>query len=305
MGLPPRGAAAIWSRYGKPRACKTPAEGVTAWNEWREQNPDAEPDLSGASCPRPTCPGRPVLGDLRGANLRRANLSGAKLSDAGLSEAYLCQAILCHAYLSGLWLCEADLSRADLTGTDLSWANLSWADRTRPTCSVHTCSRPACAGPSCAGPTCPWPTCPGPTCPGPTCTRPTCPGRPVRGQAGQGQPLECQLSYANLHDADLSNAQCREPIFERLLSGMRAWTKPTWMEPDSASPRWRFWTFARFVVGKCGSRRSLLDWIRNARFFEWKIPETFLGGAGVPPLVIEATRGCLLTAAAQGGLYPL
>ena len=68
-------------------------KGVDAWNNWREENPEIEPDLGGA--------------DLTGAILTRANLARANLSGATL-----------------LW---ADLTGADLTETELSWAHLSSA----------------------------------------------------------------------------------------------------------------------------------------------------------------------------------
>ena len=57
-------------------------QGVEAWNEWREKNPQRTPDLSGA-------------------NLIMANLSGADLCEADLNKAVL------HG---------ADLYKADLTG---------------------------------------------------------------------------------------------------------------------------------------------------------------------------------------------
>jgi len=50
-------------------------QGVEAWNKWREENPDTEPDL-------------------RGANLSRANLSGANLSRANLREANVERALV-------------------------------------------------------------------------------------------------------------------------------------------------------------------------------------------------------------------
>jgi len=82
-------------------------KGVTAWNAWRDANPDICPDLSGA--------------DLRGLNLMRANLSRANLKGAELITAILCWAKLCAANLrtanlSGAVLTGADLADADLTG---------------------------------------------------------------------------------------------------------------------------------------------------------------------------------------------
>ena len=65
-------------------------QGVHAWNEWRQENPDI-----------------------------RADLTGAHLSEADLSGARLTWAVLSGADLSG-----ADLTRADLNGADPSGARL-------------------------------------------------------------------------------------------------------------------------------------------------------------------------------------
>jgi uncharacterized protein YjbI with pentapeptide repeats len=51
------------------------AQGVEAWNSWREQNPSIEPDLSGADL---------MMTKLTVADLSRANLTGANLSKADL-----------------------------------------------------------------------------------------------------------------------------------------------------------------------------------------------------------------------------
>ena len=65
---------------------------VSAWNEWRDENPDAAIDLPGAD----------LFGaNLRRANLRRADLRGAILSGANLSGADLFGAILSGANLFG------------------------------------------------------------------------------------------------------------------------------------------------------------------------------------------------------------
>jgi len=89
-------------------------QGTDAWNRWRLENPEIEPDLSWA--------------DLRWANLRGANLSGANLMRADLRWANLSGANLIGADLIGADLSGADLSRADLSWAKLSWANLSGAD---------------------------------------------------------------------------------------------------------------------------------------------------------------------------------
>ena len=72
-------------------------QGVEAWNEWREKNPQITPDLSKANL---------YKADLSVADLTGANLSAAKLIKADLSKANLYKADL-HG---------ADLYKADLTG---------------------------------------------------------------------------------------------------------------------------------------------------------------------------------------------
>ncbi len=92
---------------------------VTAWNTWRKQHPEIEPDLSGA---------RLIKADLSTANLFKADLSGADLSFANLSRADLSTANLFRAYLRDTDLREANLSKAYLIEADLSKANLFKAD---------------------------------------------------------------------------------------------------------------------------------------------------------------------------------
>ena len=109
--------------------------GVGIWNEWREDNPDITPDLSGASLRQR---------DLSGFNLSKAKLSDADLSKANLSNADLSRANLSNANLRNVNLFEADcvwvklnnaelgnanirearLNKADLSNADLSKANL-------------------------------------------------------------------------------------------------------------------------------------------------------------------------------------
>lgn len=97
-------------------------EGVQAWNEWREQRPEAllsEPYL-----------GQPRFSEanLRGADFRGVNLKGANLTAAHLRWAYLRDADLSGAYLREADLSAADLRHADLSGANLWNANLSGAD---------------------------------------------------------------------------------------------------------------------------------------------------------------------------------
>ncbi len=119
--------------------------GVAAWNEWRKQNPQVQPDLSGAVLPeadlkeidlrRVNLSEADLSGaDLRGALLDEADLSETRLIKAQLSFASLRDASLCKANLSGgaillsATLSFADLRESDLREADLSGANLREAD---------------------------------------------------------------------------------------------------------------------------------------------------------------------------------
>jgi Pentapeptide repeats (8 copies) len=97
-------------------------QGASAWNAWRDENPDIPPDLSRADLRR---------ADLKRVDLRRvdlieadlvwADLSGAdvRLADlrmANLVRANFSGADLRGARLEGATLVDADLTRADLTG---------------------------------------------------------------------------------------------------------------------------------------------------------------------------------------------
>lgn len=123
--------------------------GVQAWNEWREKEPDVEPDLSSAKLSDIYLRGAYLAGvnlnranlkrtNLIQANLKRARLIGAKLNSADLTEAKLSDAILTAANLSEADLSRATISRtistytrftgANLIGADLSDSNLTDAD---------------------------------------------------------------------------------------------------------------------------------------------------------------------------------
>ncbi|WP_134497798.1 pentapeptide repeat-containing protein [Microvirga pakistanensis] len=96
-------------------------QGVEAWNAWRDENPDVNPDLSEANL---------CQADLRGANLNVANLSGTNLCKSDLSQArllgaHMYNASLVGANLSGASLRDANLYRADLSQSYLCGTNLS------------------------------------------------------------------------------------------------------------------------------------------------------------------------------------
>jgi len=101
-------------------------EGVEPWDQWREQNPEVKPDLSGADL---------YWANLSEANLERADLRGADLRRADLRRANLSGAKLRGARLGGANLSAADLSAADLTAATLVGTNLEKANLTA--CSVY------------------------------------------------------------------------------------------------------------------------------------------------------------------------
>ena len=89
-------------------------QGMEAWNQWRQDHLEVEPDLSGAN--------------LFGANLFGANLFGASLFGADLSFADLTAVDLIGASLNGANLWGANLSRANLSRANLRYANLRYAN---------------------------------------------------------------------------------------------------------------------------------------------------------------------------------
>src|ERR1044071_8904540 len=85
-------------------------QGAEVWNDWRNKNPEIQPDFSEAVLP---------YANLRGADLRDANLINANLINANLSGADLVNANLINANLIDADLIDADLSGAYLGGADL------------------------------------------------------------------------------------------------------------------------------------------------------------------------------------------
>jgi hypothetical protein len=99
-------------------------QGVSVWNQWREQEPDVHPDLSDIAIPEADL----AAVNLVGANLRGADLHGADLSSASLSGSDLGEANLRGAILRGADLAWSYLNRADLRGADLGDALLGDAN---------------------------------------------------------------------------------------------------------------------------------------------------------------------------------
>lgn len=109
-------------------------QGVEAWNLWRSEHRDIDPNLikaehvganlGGANLVRANLRGAGLIGaNLHGTDLVRANLAGANLGGADLAGA-----ILVGANLAGANLRAADLGGAVLVGANLSGANLRAAD---------------------------------------------------------------------------------------------------------------------------------------------------------------------------------
>jgi hypothetical protein len=101
-------------------------EDTDQWNEWREENPDIEIDLSGADLEDASL----TLVNLSEANLVGANLKSAFLVEADLSNSNLRQASMQEAILHGVDLSEADLRGVQLAEAELREANLTGATLT-------------------------------------------------------------------------------------------------------------------------------------------------------------------------------
>jgi hypothetical protein len=117
--------------------------GAEAWNEWRRENPGAQPlfkneDLSELDLTRANLSEADLSyvelfdATLEHANLKMAampgsDLSGAKLDGAELYKVDLSDASLIGAELTNCYLAEANLRDADLRGANLQGADLSGA----------------------------------------------------------------------------------------------------------------------------------------------------------------------------------
>jgi len=101
-------------------------EGVEAWNQWRELNPDILPDLSKADLKRQRLTGinfshtTLTEANLQGVILTNGSLEAADLRDCNLLGAILCGVKLRTADLTEANLIEANFNQADMRGADLS-----------------------------------------------------------------------------------------------------------------------------------------------------------------------------------------
>jgi hypothetical protein len=104
-------------------------QGVGAWNLWRKEHPDIQPDLRDANLYKANLAGV----DFNDTNLKRANFNKVILTRATLIKASLNFANLSDGNLKAATSRKADLSdatlhRADLSDADLSEARLLFAD---------------------------------------------------------------------------------------------------------------------------------------------------------------------------------
>jgi len=123
-------------------------QGVQAWNDWREDNPEIEPDLSESDLGNMKLNNANlndtdlrrsdlrntdfrdaslVRADLRAANIYQASFNLAILREANFSEAYLRECDLSEADLKRAYFIRADLVRVDLWESDLTKADFRWA----------------------------------------------------------------------------------------------------------------------------------------------------------------------------------
>ena len=92
------------------------SRGVEAWNEWRQENPEASIDFKRANLRHK---------QLEKANLAEADLTGAELSFANLKNANFVFANMDHAVISFANLEGANLSAANLENAYIEDANLN------------------------------------------------------------------------------------------------------------------------------------------------------------------------------------
>lgn len=98
------------------------AQGVRAWNLWRQQDANIKPNLSGTNL---------YQAKLTGANLRQSDLRKADLREAELNETDLFKGDLRAANFRAANLTASDLRGANLSGAHMIGADLSRSDLQR------------------------------------------------------------------------------------------------------------------------------------------------------------------------------
>ena len=122
--------------------------GADAWNQWRMEHREIEPDLAEADLSEMKLTdvnfgdtdlrntnlthtdlrgANLVRADLRSANINKTSFNLAKLSEANFSEAFLRESDLSETDLRRAYFIRTDLIRVDLWGADLNRADFRWA----------------------------------------------------------------------------------------------------------------------------------------------------------------------------------
>ena len=108
-------------------------EGAAAWNRWREEEPDAVPDLGWANLNGLNLDGAVFakaalkLAFCKGCSLVGADFSGANMRGVNLEGCDLRGAVFRDANLEGAHMLGADLTGADFAGANLKLANFDGA----------------------------------------------------------------------------------------------------------------------------------------------------------------------------------
>ncbi len=108
-------------------------DGATAWNRWREEEPDVLPDLGWANINGLDLDGAVFAGAVlklafcKGCSLVGADFSGASMRGVNLEGCDLRGAVFRDANLEGAHMLGADLTGADFAGANLKLANFDRA----------------------------------------------------------------------------------------------------------------------------------------------------------------------------------
>lgn len=110
-----------------PEHLKILMQGVGAWNHWRTQNPDVEPDLRGLDAHVALL----IKINFSGAFLTRAHITNSELPYADFTGAFLKEVTfretaLAHSTFRSAVLTWTDFSHAKLKGADFSGAHVGW-----------------------------------------------------------------------------------------------------------------------------------------------------------------------------------
>lgn len=256
-------------------------QGVPVWNQWREANPGIQPNLSQA--------------DLIGADLREANFHGTNFVWTRLGGARLDGANLSHAELTGADLSDTDLLKANLSQANLSNANLVGADLREANLNRANLRRTDLIGAKLVGAT-------------------------LRGASLYETDLSgADLDETDLRCADLLRTNLSEASLIRANLGWATLRETTMREADLSQARLGYTVFADVnlsVVQRLeeanhyGPSTLGIDTLSRS---QGRLPEQFLRGAGVFPLLLDSAAStfgkaeryatCLISYARQDYIF--